>query len=369
MPAQPEQRAHDPSGGDDPLTPAAPNHDPSPGTASTARPRVSVGALGGTIASTSAAGDGHAVTPTLSADDLAAAVPGLADLATLRAETLAMLPSPSLDEATVLRALTWARAEVADGAAGVVLTQGTDTLEESAYLLDLLWDLPEPLVVTGAMRSAQAPGADGPANLVAAISCAIAPAARGRGVLVVLADEVHAARWVAKTDSVAPGAFRSPATGPVGRYVESEVAFLVGPPDVPAPALPVPARTPGPWVPLLTTYLGDDGRALDALVAAGADGVVIAGFGAGHVSAAMAEAVGRAVSAVPIVFATRTGAGPTGRALYGYPGSEVDLLGRGAHGAGWLPPVKARLLLWTLLAGGTRSAAGIREGFDRRGGL
>lgn len=289
--------------------------------------------------------------PTLTVDDLVAAVPALTEVATLRAETLAMLPSPSLDEATVLRALAWAEAEVAAGAVGVVLTQGTDTLEETAYLLDLLWARPEPLVVTGAMRSAQVPGADGPANLLAAVGCAAAPASRGRGVLVVLADEVHAARWVAKTDAMSPAAFRSPVTGPIGRFVESEAVFLT-PLDPARPdALPTPQTTPGPWVPLLTTYLGDDGRALDALVAAGADGVTLAGFGAGHVSATMAEAVGRAVATVPIVLTTRTGGGPTGRALYGYPGSEVDLLGRGVVGAGWLSPLKARLLLWTLLAG------------------
>ena len=314
-------------------------------------PTVAVGALGGTIAMTSASGG--AVVPTLTADALAGAVPALAEIAHIRAETLAMLPSGSLDEPTVLDALRWARVAVDDGAAGVVLTQGTDTLEESAYLLDLFWDRPEPLVVTGAMRAPQSPGADGPANLLAAVRTAVAAASRHRGVLVAFDDEVHQARWVAKTDSMSTGAFRSPVFGPIGRCVEGEVVY-----GVPAGRLaPLVLHERGeaggdPRVPLVATYLGDDGHVLDALAVDRIDGVVVAGFGAGHVSAPMAEAVGRMARSVPVVFASRTGSGPTGRAMYGYPGSEVDLVARGAVGAGWLPPVKARLLLWGLALDG-----------------
>ncbi|MFD0807260.1 asparaginase [Nocardioides caeni] len=323
-------------------------------------PTVAIGALGGTIASTSSTAStaGGEVVPTVTAEGLAAAVPGLAAVADVRAETLAMLPSPALDEPTVLRALAWADAAVADGAAGVVITQGTDTLEESACLLDLFWDRPEPLVVTGAMRSPDAPGADGPANLLTAVRCAAEPRSRDRGVLVAFDDEIHEARWVAKTDSVSTGAFRSPVFGPIGRCVEGEVLYGVAPQRVPPLVLPdgVVVGVGDPRVPLVTTYLGDDGHALRALQQAGVDGVVVAGFGAGHVSPAMAEAIGDLAAAVPVVFASRTGSGPTGRAMYGYPGSEVDLIARGAIGAGWQAPVKARLLLWALTATGATRA-------------
>ena len=353
-------------------------------------PSVAIGALGGTIASTSSADDGSEVVPTLTAERLAAAVPGLDAIATVRAETLARLPSPSLDEPTVLRTLRWARDAVDGGAQGVVITQGTDTLEESAYLLDLFWDRPEPLVVTGAMRAAQAAGADGPANLLTAVRCALAPASRERGALVAFDDEIHQARWVAKTDSMSTGAFRSPVFGPIGRCVEAEVVY--GVPASRAPALTLPgAGVPDPRVPLLATYLGDAGHVLDAVVggaggagggggggagaggggAGGAggrvDGVVIAGFGAGHVSAAMADAVERAARHVPVVFASRTGSGPTGRAMYGYPGSEIDLVARGAIGAGWLSPVKARILLWALLATGPADPRRLRAELASRG--
>lgn len=331
-------------------------------------PTIAIGALGGTIASTSTAGDGSAVVPTLDAAALAAAVPGLAGVASLRAETLAQLPSPSLDEATLLRALAWARAAVDDGAAGVVLTQGTDTLEESAFWLDLLWDRPEPLVLTGAMRAPDAAGADGPANLLAAVRCAVAPASRDRGVVVVMADEVHAARWVAKADSLAPHAFVSAPFGPLGRVAEGEVRYAA--PAVRTTPLPSPSEdAAASRVLLVTTHLGDDGLLLSMVDVDRVDAVVVAGFGAGHVSASAAEQVGRLAASVPVVFATRTGAGPTGRAIYGYPGSEIDLQQRGAVGAGWLTPLKARLLLAALGATGPLEGARVAEEFARRGGL
>lgn len=328
------------------------------------RPSIAIGALGGTIASTASSAAGEVV-PTVSAASLVAAVPTLADGADVRAETLAMLPSPHLDEPTVLHALAWARAAVDAGADGVVITQGTDTLEESAHLLDLFWDRAAPLVVTGAMRSPDAPGADGPANLLTAVRCAAEAASAGRGVLVAFDDEIHEARWVAKTDSISTGAFRSPVFGPIGRYVEGEVLFGVAPRRV-APLAGLPAPDSDPRVPLVTTYLGDDGHVLRALQAAGTDGVVVAGFGAGHVSPAMAEAMGDLAATVPVVFASRTGSGPTGRAMYGYPGSEIDLVARGALAAGWLAPVKARLLLWALAAtGATRDE--VAASFAERG--
>ncbi|MBS4753442.1 asparaginase [Nocardioides sp. zg-ZUI104] len=332
------------------------------------RPVLAVGALGGTIASTPSAAGGSAVVPTAGAAELAAAVPGLADLAAVRATTLARLPSPSLAETDLLGALAWARAEVGAGAQGVVLTQGTDTLEESAFLLDLLWDSPVPLVLTGAMRAADAAGADGPANLLTAARVALAPASAGRGVLVALAEQVHAARWVSKTDSMAPAAFASPSFGPVGRCVETEVRYAAPPPRR-AAALAVPGDRASaarrPRVPLVATHLGDDGFVLGSLDLTGVDAVVVAGLGAGHVSTAMADVIGQVAAVVPVVVATRTGAGPTARATYGYPGAELDLLDRGVLGAGWLPPVKARLLLWALALTGPldrgRVAAALAE--------
>jgi L-asparaginase len=326
--------------------------------------RVAVGSLGGTITMT-AVGPGG-VRPTLGAADLVEALGPAGDGLDVTAATLATLPGASLTTDDVLDALRWADAQVAGGAAGAVLVQGTDTLEETAYLLDLHWARSEPLVVTGAMRPPAAPGADGPANLVAAVRTAAAPAARGRGVLVVLDDEIHAAARVRKTSSTATGAFVSPVFGPLGVLVEGDPVFRNAL-DRPAP-LALPPRGTAPWVPLLEAALGEDGTTLRAVCDAGCAAVVVSAFGAGHVSAAAAEVVGEVVAAgTPVVVASRTGSGTTLTRTYGFPGSEPDLAARGACLAGWLDARKARILVRSLLAAGAgqselRAELGLRGG-------
>jgi len=311
-------------------------------------PRVAVASLGGTITMLPSTAGG--VAPTLSADQLLATTPQLADVARLEATTLVTLPGASLQPADVLGAVSWARSAVASGADGVVLVQGTDTMEETAYLADLAWDLDAPLVVSGAMRSPQAPGADGPANLVAAVRTAGSAAARGLGALVVMNDEVHAAARVRKAASSTVQAFGSPSFGPLGRVAEGQVVV----PDRPGRWPALQAARPGvdPRVALLETHLGDAGDLLDLVVDAGYDGVVVAAFGVGHVSTGMADSIAAAATRLPVVLASRTGAGTTFRGTYGFLGSESDLLARGAVPGGWLDPRKARVLLWFLLAAG-----------------
>ncbi|WP_223164283.1 asparaginase [Nocardioides mesophilus] len=287
--------------------------------------------------------------PSLGAADLVAAVPGLADVAEVEASTLATVPSAHLQPSDVLAFGRWAAGAV-ETSAGAVLVQGTDTIEETAYLLDLVWDRPEPLVVTGAMRPATAAGADGPANLLAAAVVAASPDARGRGVLVVLDDDVHAAARVRKRDSTALHAFASEPFGLVGRVLERRVHF-VAPPSR-HPSLPPPLDGAHPRVALLETHLGDRGELLRLVAGDGYDAVVVAGFGVGHLSAAMAEVVEEVATRMPVVLASRTGRGPVLRSTYGFPGSEQDLIARGALPAGWLDARKARLLVWALLAAG-----------------
>ena len=315
-------------------------------------PRIAIASLGGTISMTPDAAAGG-VTPRLTAEQLAASVPGLAPVARITAETLFQLPSASLAFGNLVTALNWAEQQVLAGAAGVVLTQGTDSIEETAFFLDLYWQRPQPLVVTGAMRAPMAAGADGPANLLAAVRTAAEPASRQRGVLVVMNDTIHTARWVRKRHSLAVQAFESPDAGPAGMVVEGSPHYF----HAPAPRPPaMPAVVGDARVALLETFLGDNGELADMVRTAGYHGLVIGGFGAGHVSFGYAERIGPLCEAMPVVVASRAGAGRTATATYGYVGSEVDLVKRGALLAGWLCARKARVLLWALLAGGIAKA-------------
>lgn len=327
-------------------------------------PRVGVASLGGTITMTPGTTD-PTVSPTLGAEELIAAVPALRQAAHIEAKTLASLPGASLSFNDVLGALQWAESAVDGGCAGAVLIQGTDTLEETAYLLDLLWDRPEPLVLTGAMRAPSAPGAEGPANLLSAVITAAAPHSRHIGAVVVMNDKVHAASRVRKSDTTDVNAFTSADFGPLGRLREGSVTYGNRPSRW--PRLPMPMAGTRPRVALLETSLGDDGRILCLALEDDYDGAVISAFGAGHVPREVAAAVGRAAERIPVVFASRTGAGTTLSNTYDFSGSESDLIRRGALAAGWLDARKARILLWTLLASGSTPAA-ITAEFARRGG-
>ncbi len=312
------------------------------------RAHISLIGMGGTIAMAPSASGG--IVPSLDADDLVASVPGLAELdATITATTLRSLPSPSLGFADLVALSDRVRAEIAGGADGVVITHGTDTIEETAFFLDLTVPDDAPVVVTGAMRHPDAAGADGPGNLYAAVRVAISPAARGLGCLVVMSDEVHGARFVRKSHTSSTGAFVSPGFGPLGLVVEGDPRIRGA--ARPGLTLPADPRVAGLRVGLVTVALGDDGtllrRAGDAF-----DGIVLAGLGAGHVPAGMVPLVAEHAARVPVVLSTRTGAGSVLRQTYGYPGSERDLLERGLIHSGFLDPAKARILLQLLLATG-----------------
>ena len=320
-------------------------------------PRIALFALGGTIAMT---GSGQGVRPELSAADLIAGVPGLEGIARLEPRSISALPSVDLGFGEIAALAQAVREAIIGGAEGVVITQGTDTLEESAFLLDLLLDVSQPVVVTGALRNPTLAGADGPANLLAAVRVAATPAAAGLGVVVVANDEIHAARYVRKTHISRPSSFASPTLGPLGWLVEDRVRIALRP-ERRQPALSLSAAVPR--VALLTIALGMDERDLAPLAAPDLAGAVIAGAGSGHVPSHMVDALEAIAGRIPVVLASRVGAGEVYRKTYGYPGGEIDLQRRHLITSGQLDSLKARILLTALLASGA-DRAGIEAAFS-----
>jgi L-asparaginase len=317
------------------------------------QPEVAVFSLGGTIASTST-GDAAAsagVTPRLGARELVDAVPALAGLARLETVAFRQVASGDLTFPDLVALAGEIRTRFEAGCAGVVVTQGTDTIEETSFALDLLMGGSRPVVVTGAMRNPTLAGPDGPANLLAAVQVAAAPQAAGQGALVVFNDEIHAARFVRKTHTSSPATFRSETAGSIGWIVEGRVRIAYQVPPLAFRADRVRAEDVPP-VALLTCSLGDDARLISQVSAVGYAGLVLEGLGGGHVPSGMVGALEKLAGEIPVVLASRTGAGEGLTSTYGFPGSERDLLSRGLIPGGFLVGPKARILLSLALAGG-----------------
>jgi len=304
---------------------------------------VSVLAAGGTIGM---AGDGGAV-PQLDAAALIAAVPALADMPGLRARTLGAWPGVHVGAADALDIARAAAAEAASGR-GVVVTHGTDTLEETAVLCDLLHGGDAPIVVTGAIRPASATGADGPANLLDAVRAAGDAATAGLGAIVAFAGELHAAGAVRKADSVSPRAFASPRTGPLGRVSEERVEVWSAPRRRP----PLPVAQLDARVEIVAGGLGSDGTLVEAGAGAGVDGLVAVLLGAGHAPPAFLAACAAAAARIPVVACVRPESGRILRATYGFAGGERDVRDAGLILAPALSPAAARITLMACLGAG-----------------
>jgi len=239
--------------------------------------------------------------------------------------------------------------------AGVVVTHGTDTMEETALLVDLFHDDPRPVVFTGAQRAADQDGTDGPANLADAIAVAAASEARDLGVLVVFGGAVLAARGTRKTATVAPAAFANPEAGALGVVVDGRLRRQGRPPER-TQLVPAAAVLPGalPRVDVVALYPGADSVALLALAEAGARGIVLEATGAGNANPGLVETVRDLVAGgITVVVSTRVHSGPVVALYTG--GGGVDLVAAGALLAGTFRPGQARVLLIALLgAGATR---------------
>lgn len=318
------------------------------------KPKVTVLALGGTIAS--APGDAGALaSPRLSAEDLIASVPGIAEVAELEVRNVSKLPSCDLTLELAVEVAAEVAAAAARGSHGVVVTQGTDTIEELSWCLDLLVGGDVAVAVTGAMRHAGAVSSDGPGNLLDAVRTVASPQARGLGCLVVLNEQVHAAAWVRKLHTSSPAAFQSPSVGPLGWIVEGR-PHLRGRPS--ARLLLPPPDGEVVRVPLVKIVLGDDGWWLRAVRELDAKGLVLEAMGGGHLPGWLLAEAGELARRIPVVTTTRTGDGEVLTSTYGgFDGSETSLIEAGLLPAGALHSLKARVLLSLLLSAG----AGIEQ--------
>jgi len=298
------------------------------------------------------------VTPALTATDILQATRGIETVTGVETEAWGDFPGPHM---TIPR--IWAlRNRIAehlgrDEVAGVVVTHGTDTLEESAYLVARSLASPKPVVFTGAMRTQSDLGWDGPANLFEAVSVAASPAARGYGVAVVLGGQIFTALDVTKSNTQLLDAFESPGLGPLGYIDEGEIIFRRELPPMPAPLAPEAPATP---VDVFFAVAGCDSRMLDT-ARSESRGAVIAAMGRGNVPPAMVPGIQRFIEdGKPVVITSRTGGGRVGH-TYAYPGGGRTLEQLGAIFAGSRRPQQARIDL--MLALGVESGAD--EGHDR----
>jgi len=313
--------------------------------------RVAVLFTGGTISMVVDPAAGGKV-PTLDGAAILARAPGIEHIADLVPIDLGRTPASHFSFAKLFEiAGEIRRCQTDPSVDGVVVVQGTDVIEETAFLWDLVLDGQVPVIVTGAMRAASDPNDDGPDNLRNAVRCAASPALRGAGVQVVLDATINPADGVTKTHARALDAFQCLDTGPLGRVADGRVIL---------------ERTRGSrrslatdhaaaGVLLLTAHVAMDGALLDAAAALQPPGIVVEATGAGNTSAALVEAAGRAIEqGIVVVLTTRCPAGAAS-AVYAFPGGGATWIRAGALLAGHLSGPKARIAL----------ALGLGAGLDR----
>ncbi len=289
----------------------------------------------------------QSVRPAESATDLTKAIPNLNAQANVLVESFSNLPSPHLTLDHLVELGRQVKQKLQDeNIDGIVLTHGTDTLEETAYYLDLILPPGKPVIVTGAMRSSNELGADGPLNLLNAVRTAASADAVGQGVLVVFNDEIHAARFVTKTHTSNVATFQSPAVGPIGFLDKRSVQIR----HVPKPHAHIPVDRLVTEVGLLKMAVGMDDSLLKYLLDGGIRGVVIEALGLGNVPPTVVPGIRMAIEqGVPIVLVSRCYNGIV-QDVYGYEGGGKQLRDLGVLFSNGLNGQKARIKLMTALA-------------------
>lgn len=349
------------------MPPPPPPPYPAPPAATAARlPVVHLIATGGTIAMKIDPVK-KAPVPAISGEDLLATVPEIGKVARVEVENLANVPSDYMDPVLwsqltqrVVAALD--RPEVW----GVIVSHGTDTLEETAYWLDLTVASDKPIVLIGAQRNASEKDFDGPRNLLNAARVCVTPEARGKGAMIALNDQINAARDAVKTNTSEVETFKSGYHGFLGVADEDRVIFDRAPLRRQHIALrPLRQGQALPRVDIVSMYGGADGKLLRAAVEQGAKGIVVQALGWGNVNVPLYDAIGDVIKkGVPVVISTRVW---TGRVLphYGFKGGGKTLQEEGAVMGDDLSPQKARILLLLALQAGVSKQAELQKFYDR----
>ena len=327
------------------------------------KPRIVILTTGGTIAGkANALSEIGYTSAQLDASQLTLRVPGIDALARISSERIASIGSQDMTDAIWLTLAARIGALFArDEADGVVITSGTDTVEETAFFLDLVLARGKPIVLVGAMRPSTATSADGPANLYDAVKVAASPSAHDRGVLVVMNGNIHRARDVQKTHTTALESVRSPNFGPVGYVDAATVRFSTLARPSPSKIYSPGSTPPLPRVDIIYAHAQMDGAMIDDAARRGARGLVLAGVGEGNCSQLAADALQRAVAhGIVVVRASRTGAGFVNRNV------EVNDDKLGFVASLDLNPQKARILVQLLIANHISAAAAVQRAFAER---
>ena len=302
----------------------------------------------------------HAAIPALNSDEIMAMVTNIRNVAEIESINFANIPSPHITTQDMMSIANIAKENIVrDDVTAIIITHGTDTLEETAYLLDLIIQSPKPIIVVGAMRNSSELGYDGSSNLSAAICTAISPKAKNRGVLVVMNNEVNAASEVTKTNTLSLDTFKSPEFGPLGIVDNDEVIFYRDKTNDNF----IDTNSIEEKVALIKTATGVGSDVLDFYIDSGYKGIVIEALGRGNLPPQLVPGIKRAIDMnIPVVMVSRC---YTGRVLdtYGYEGGGKHLKNLGVIFGGNLPGQKARIKLMLSL-GFTDHMEKIREIFE-----
>lgn len=303
----------------------------------------------------------HAAVPSLTGDEIMRMVTGIEKFAEVESYTFSNVPSPHMSPKDMMDLSKYINNLIEKpDVSGVVVTHGTDSLEETAYLLDLTLKTDKPIIVTGSMRSGSELGYDGPANLAASICTAISDEARGRGVLVCLNDELNCASEVTKANSMKLNAFQSPDFGPIGIVDNNEVIFYRDS----LKKQHIQTETIETKVDLIKCVSGLDSRLIRFCINEGDRGLVIEGMGRGNIPPDMVDGVREAIEkGIAVVLVSRCF---EGRVLdtYGYHGGGKELRNMGVIFGDNLPGQKARIKLMLALSK-TDNIEKVREIFEK----